>query len=400
MLKTQWMSLELNTPCVFSSLTLMSNTDLEHHFEYYKKVLNTGIGAIVLPSVNPSRKDNSDICKSISDCITINTGFPNNSKMGFSVLGPTSNIIPINYGTRLAERICSISGNVKIDGSIANIGTYDDIKNAVKELCQTNIDALELNFSCPNVISRNSYKEANGSFLKEIRSITNLPISLKITPYQDYSEILESIENEIDGITISNAYIGLIPPKIDDVCSSPFERRTHWSPSGIYGPFEKNLTFYNLYKLIALAKSKQLSLACVGGLINAEDIIQAIMIGADVVQLSSAIVWEGIGFIDYCLSGIEKYLMDKNISSINNIKGIALYNIKDNADVLGEYDKNHTVHVNTEKCKKCKNCRCCNRLCVAISQEENGKVSIDEHLCSGCKWCFNQCLNGAIEIRY
>ena len=119
--------------------------------------------------------------------------------------------------------------------------------------------------------------------------------------------------------------------------------------------------------MIALAKSKQLSLACVGGLINAEDIIQAIMIGADVVQLSSAIVWEGIGFIDYCLSGIEKYLMDKNISSINNIKGIALYNIKDNADVLGEYDKNHTVHVNTEKCKKCKNCRCCNRLCVAIS---------------------------------
>lgn len=394
------MSLKLNTPCVFSSLTLMSNTDLKHHIEYYKKILNTNIGAIVLPSIDPSKLYNSDMCKSISDCVTLKTGLPNNSNMGFSVLGPTSNIIPLNYGIKLAEKICSISGDVKIIGSIVNIGTYDDIENAVRKLCEIDIDALELNFSCPNIINKKSYKKINSNLLKEIHSITNIPISLKITPYQDYFEIFDSIENEIDGITVSNAYIGLIPPKIDHIGYSPFERRKYWSPSGIYGPFEKNLTFYNLYKLTEIAMRKQLSLACVGGLVNAEDVIQAMMLGADVVQLSSAIAWEGIEFIDNCLYRMEKYLIDNNISSINDIKGIALSKIKTNSDILGEYDKCYTVYVNTEKCKRCRSCRCCNRLCVAISQDKNGEVSIDEHLCSGCKWCFHQCINGAIEIRY
>lgn len=397
-LKTKWMSLDLKTPCVFASLTLMSNTDLEHHIEYYRKVLSTNIGAIVLPSINPLRIDNPKICKSISDCVTIETGLKKNSKMGFSVLGPTSNIISLDYGIRLAEEICSISGNTKIVGSIANIGDYDAIIRAAKELCQTNIAALELNFSCPNVISKNNYKEAKYSLLKEIRSTVNIPISLKVTPYQDISEIYESIGNAIDGVTISNAYIGLIPPKIDDISYSPFERRECWSPSGIYGPFEKNLTFYNLYKLASMAKSDQLSLACVGGLVNYEDIIQAIMLGADVVQLSSAIAWEGIEFIDSCLSEIEQYMINMGFSTIKDLKGIALERIKENTDSLGEYTKRYTVHVDSEKCKRCRNCRCCNRLCVAISQNNNGNVTINKDLCSGCKWCYNQCINGAIEI--
>ena len=190
------MSLKLNTPCVFSSLTLMSNTDLKHHIEYYKKILNTNIGAIVLPSIDPSKLYNSDMCKSISDCVTLKTGLPNNSNMGFSVLGPTSNIIPLNYGIKLAEKICSISGDVKIIGSIVNIGTYDDIENAVRKLCEIDIDALELNFSCPNIINKKSYKKINSNLLKEIHSITNIPISLKITPYQDYFEIFDSIVYE------------------------------------------------------------------------------------------------------------------------------------------------------------------------------------------------------------
>lgn len=122
------------------------------------------------------------------------------------------------------------------------------------------------------------------------------------------------------------------------------------------------------------------------------------MLGADVVQLSSAIAWSGIGFINKCLSEIEEYLKSKNVSSINLIRGIALSKIEDNSDKLGNYDEFYTVQVNDEKCIKCNSCRCCNRLCVAISQGDSGKVSINQSLCSGCKWCFYQCVNGAIEF--
>lgn len=254
MLKTKWMMIELKSPCVFASLTLLSSANLDSHLEYYKKIIDTNIGAIVLPSINPLNVDDSYICKSISDCVTLETGLDDNNKMGFSVLGPTSNIISLNYGVALVKKVCNVSKDVKIVGSVANIGNNYDIINAVKKLCKTNVDALELNFSCPNVITKNSSEKLTVNLLREIRSISNLPISLKITPYQDYADVLDEIYNEIDGITISNAYIGLIPPNINGSNISPFTRRKRWSPSGLYGPFEKNLTFYNLYKIISLTK--------------------------------------------------------------------------------------------------------------------------------------------------
>ena len=195
-------------------------------------------------------------------------------------------------------------------------------------------------------------------------------------------------DGEIDGLTLSNAYVGLVSPKIEGAQYSPFERREEWAPCGVYGPFERLLTFYQLYKYHDIAKEKNLSIACVGGIVSVKEAIQSILLGADVVQLSSAIAWRGIHFFQKSNMILANYLTTHNFDNINFIKGSALPYIKSNVDELNNSSTKRKMKVDEGKCKKCKECMCCNRLCIAISQNSDGIVKINRDLCSGCKWCY------------
>lgn len=397
-LECEWMSLKLNSPYIMASLTLMSNVDLKRHIDYYKKANIAGAGAIVLPSVNPEVCGNSENNSVIVDSLTIDTGLHKKHRMGFAVLGPTvPNIIPLNYGLSLAKGLKKEIKGTPIIASVANIGQEEEIVRAVEELGKTGIDGIELNFSCPNIRIKNKRKSVlTNEFLKKIRKVIKQPISLKIRPYEDYSFILDSLDGEIDGLTLSNAYVGLVPPKIEGAQYSPFERREEWAPCGIYGPFERLLTFYQLYKYHDIAKEKNLSIACIGGIVSVKEAIQSILLGADVVQLSSAIAWRGIHFFQKSNMILANYLTTHNFDNINFIKGSALPYIKSNVDELNNSSTKRKMKVDEGKCKKCKECMCCNRLCIAISQNSDGIVKINRDLCSGCKWCYYMCVNGAI----
>lgn len=392
------MGIKLSSPCVLASLTLMSNTEISRQIEYYLKVVEMGAGAIVLPSVNPSLKFNKNT-KVLASCVPITTGLSSRAKMAFSVLGPTTNLPSVEYNKILAENLCTQCPNTPIIASVANIGTENEILEAIKILSSTGVKGLELNFSCPNVVTHN--KDETGltiDLLRKIRSSTNLPISLKLTPYNNYNHLLSLLDDEIDGLTLSNAYIGLIPPNINDDSYTPFSGLKKWSPSGVYGPFEKLLTYYNIYNIQKFAATKKLSIACVGGLVNSQDIIQALLLGADIVELSSVIAWEGISIFTKFNDEILEYLNHTGVATIDDLKGRALPAIVDSANTAYLYSSQHTMKVDEHLCKKCNSCICCDKMCIAISQDFNKKVHIDQNLCSGCGWCYHTCINNAISV--
>lgn len=394
-LECSWMGLNLKNPCVMASLTLMSNVELDKHIEYYMKAISLGASAIVLPSVNPSLKKKSESVE--ASCLPIKSGISKNDNMAFAVLGPTKNLLSVEYGVALAEKLCKKCPEVPIIASIANVGTEQEILCTIQNMNTTGVSGIELNFSCPNVVTKDteSKNKLTISLLKRIREMTRLPLSLKLTPYDNYQDILLNLNDEVNGLTISNAYIGLIPPNIEP-SFSPFSHSEQWSPCGVYGPYEKLLTFYHLYSIGKIAKSKNIDIACVGGLINFQDVIQAILLGADVVELSSAIAWNGINSFKKINAEIEKYLYDKKINSLNELKGVALPFIQDSADIVLYGTNNTKMYVDENKCKKCSTCLCCNKMCIAISQGEDGVVHINQDLCSGCGWCSHSCINNAI----
>lgn len=396
-IKCSWMSLELNSPYVMGSITLMSSVNLSAHINYYKKICALGAGAVVLPSVNPKAHNYADNNSSFVESLMIDTGL-NHNKMGFALLGPTSpNIISLEYGIELASRLKREVRDTPILASIANLGNDNEIIKAVYQISKTGIDGIELNFSCPNIkIKSKQDNNLTIKLLSEIRKITKLPISLKLTPFDDYSTIMNSLDGEIDGLTLSNAYIGLIPPRLNNTHYSPFKLKENWAPCGVYGPFEKPLTFYRLYSYYEIAKTKNLSVACTGGIVSSEDAIQSILLGADVVQFSSAIAWNGVDFFLESNTFLMNYLKENNYYDINSIKGTAIPYIKQNVDELQISSTGRKMKVNPQKCKKCSRCSCCNRLCIAISQNTNGTVIINNDLCNGCGWCYYMCKHGAI----
>lgn len=395
-LDCKWMSLNLRSPFIMASLTLISNVSINEHVKYYKKVCDMGAGAIVLPSVNPHFYGNTFENQTIADCLTFNTGCNKNSRTGFTVLGPTKpNIVSVEYGNNLAGRVRN-ECKIPIIGSVADLGTEAEIINTVTKLCEAKVDGIEFNVSCPNIITMGKDQSIRVlNILKRIRKSHKIPISLKLSPQKDYSNLLRSIGGLVDGLTLSNAYIGLVPPTIQINSPSPFKRRTKWSPSGIYGPFERLLTYNTLYTYREFAYKNALSIACVGGIDSIHDAIQAFLLGADVVQLSSAILWKSISVFNEYNTSLLNYMEDAGISNISKIKGTALQYIEKCSDDL-PMPQNRKMSVDNQKCKKCFDCNCCNRLCIAIHQNSNGFVYIDKELCSGCGMCLKLCPNSAI----
>ncbi len=318
--------------------------------------------------------------------------------MGFSVLGPVMpNVISIDYGVNLAGKLKSACNDIPIIGSVLDLGSKEEIVSTVTKLCKVGVDGIEFNISCPNVITMGIKECAQiRDILSQIRKKCSIPISLKISPQKDYSGLLPTVVDIIDGLTLSNAYIGLVPPNTEGMSVSPFKRRNEWAPSGVYGPFERLLTFNTIFSFHNLVEKNKLSIACVGGITSVQDAIQALMLDADVVQLSSAILWHGVSIFNEYNNLLLRYINEKGVNSVNQLKGLALQYIKDNSSDLPEPRK-RTMSIDDKKCKKCQKCKCCDRLCIAIHQDDRDhSVSINKELCSGCGMCMELCPNSAI----
>lgn len=396
MIRCTWMGLSLKSPIILASLTLCSRPNIQHHLAFFQRAKEYGVGAIILPSIHPLRK-NESIGNPHVRTATLSTGLHHSNKsncMGFAVLGTTDNIVSVEYGLNLACNSTSLG--IPIIGSISNIGTEDDFLETVHQLSHIpGLSGLELNFSCPNV--------QNGlplsiSLLKKINFVNknHLPISIKLSPREDYSHLL-SHQHLFDGITLSNAYTGLVPPDTSKSESSPFGDMSHWRPTGVYGPQEKYLTFYDIWNFKTNPNTNTLQLSSVGGFVNGDDVLQAILLGSDSVQLSSAIFWNGLSIIQNCNHRLESYLKEHSLS-FSQIKGSAFKQIVSSDSDLANERPHRTMTINKQKCKTCTVCNCIERSCYAITQAENKSIPvIDKLLCSGCGWCQKMCLFNAIE---
>ena len=396
----QWMGLELKNPFLLASLTLFSKVNLEEHVRFLENIFNNGASGIVLPSVNPSKKNltKDDVVVEVKP---IPSGVGHSGYMGFTVFGPPkTNIVSVEYGIELLKKIKSRHKDEKVIASIANMGSEKEFIDTLKLIEENGADGIELNFSCPNVLTMNESANVTNltiDILKSIRTNIDIPISLKTSPNYDHTELLNSITNEIDSLTLSNAFLGLLPPKLDLSHVSPLERTEVWTPTGIYGPQELMITYYNLYRYGKIARDKGIHISCVGGICTKEQAIQAILLGADTVQFSSAVAWKGVSIFRDSINCLERFMTENCLSKVQDIKSRALSNIISGADDIIEFTEKKIRTIDEEKCLKCISCECVERLCVAFTQKDR-KVSINPQLCSGCGWCSVLCKGHAIKI--
>jgi len=144
----------------------------------------------------------------------------------------------------------------------------------------------------------------------------------------------------------------------------------------------------------------RLPICVLGGAYNWRDAVEFILMGASLIQLHGTVLQRGIGLIDELKSGINDYLDEKMISSVDKLVGKSLA-------FMSEPDQlPRTVRVvasiDDKLCTRCGNCfRVCAGLGYnAISLNAQRKPAIDKKKCVGDGLCVAACpVVGCMSLR-
>ena len=163
------------------------------------------------------------------------------------------------------------------------------------------VDYFVLNVSCPNVGSHAKLndKEYLLELITACQRQNNLfqikkPILLKIAPdlnNAQLDEIIDSVnETQIDGVIASNT-----STKRDQLKASE-ERLKEIGNGGVSGQPIKNQST-QVIKYLADTSSKSFPIIGVGGIHSAEDALEKLAAGADLVQVYTGFIYEGPSLI-------------------------------------------------------------------------------------------------------
>jgi dihydroorotate dehydrogenase len=254
----------------------------------FNELANFGFGFIEIGTVTPKQQDGNP--KKRVFRLKTDNGLIN--RMGFN-----------NNGLKaVIEKLRSNKGNVLIGGNIGKNtttlpdGYTNDYLKCFKEL-HLYVDYFVLNVSCPNVGSH--AKLTDKKYLKELITAVQKenknyklqkPILLKIAPDLNtiqLNEIIELVaETKIEGVIASNTSICRDGLK---VTNKQLEAIGNGGLSGL--PIKDRST--SVIKYLADNSNKAFPIIGVGGIHSAEDALEKIAVGADLVQIYTGFIYEG-----------------------------------------------------------------------------------------------------------
>ena len=195
-----------------------------------------------------------------------------------------------------------------------NAVTPDGWVQYAVDLANMGVDALELNFytlPVKETVSPHKIEEDQCEILRSVKSNVSIPVGVKISPYYTHLfHFSQSLENAgADGITMFNRFF---QPDIDIVNEK--EMTT----------FSFSQTGDNLLHLrwIGLLKDRvSIPLTASNGVLDGEDMIKALLSGADSAQVVSTLYKNGVGHLTAMLNELEKWMTDNEYESIDDFKG-------------------------------------------------------------------------------
>ena len=272
-------------------------------------------------------------------------------------------------------------------------------------LCEENgADAIELNFSCPNMMEGGlgsdigQRPELVERFTAAARRGARIPVLAKLTPNVDrMSPAAEAARRGgADGIAAINtikSIIGVNP-------------HTYVSAPAVHGMSAVGGYSGNAVKPIALRFIEEMGhnpalagmhLSAMGGVETWQDALEFLMLGGGSIQVTTAVMQYGYRIIDDLKAGLNLYLAEKGFGSVSDVVGIALDSVSDTTDVL-ERDTIVYPKFNASKCIGCGRCAisCADGGHQAISLSADRRPRMDARKCVGCHLCVLVCPQRAI----
>jgi dihydroorotate dehydrogenase (fumarate) len=302
-LTTRFFGLNLKTPIIVGSAGLSNSV------EKIKLLAENGAGAVVLKSVFEEEIQNEFQAEFQKQ------GIDHSNLEYLDYLDYEIKNDKIKQYLELIQGVKKAGIDIPIVASI-NCTSGNEWAFFAKKLAASGVDALELNlFLLPSDINRTAEQVSQYYFstINKVIDQVNIPITLKISPYfADLARMVKELsETRIEGITLFNRFYNvdidlenqeLVPAKI-------------LSDSTEY--------FQTLRWIGMLSGHVECDLAASTGIQDSTTALKMIMAGASAVQVVSGIYKYGYEFINQMVIGIEKWMDDHNIATINEIIGSA-----------------------------------------------------------------------------
>ena len=174
----------------------------------------------------------------------------------------------------------------------------EDFTFCAQKACEAGAKAIELNYSCPNVVSKEGSIYNDAELSKRIsqsvkKAINHIPLMIKIGYISD-KKILENIIKTnapyVDGIAAINTITMKTRFRSNRQSALPGNGRLN---SGICGSIIKDLALQMTRRINRIRKggSYDFILCGVGGIMNYEDIDDYLEAGADIIMSATGAMW-------------------------------------------------------------------------------------------------------------
>lgn len=210
---------------------------------------------------------------------------------------------------------------------IANISgsTVEEYAEVTRLFDDSEIDAMEINISCPNVkeggVAFGNDPEMSARVVEACRKVTDKPLITKLSPNQ--TDIQENarrcIEAGTDGFAVINTLMGMA---IDVEERIPVIGNNQ---GGLSGPAIKPIALLKTHQVYQVCKAHDIPIIGQGGIVTAQDALEFIIAGASAVGVGTALFYDPL-ICPKINDGIVEYLERHEMSEVSQLVGTLVLN--------------------------------------------------------------------------
>ena len=286
------------------------------------------------------------------------------------------------------------------------MGENEDEWEELARLCAENgADAIELNFSCPNMAEGGlgsdigQVPELVERFTAAARRGTDIPILAKLTPNVAKMSLAAEAAKRggADGIAAINTIKSIIGVSPHTYVSAPAVHGMS-AVGGYSGAAVKPIALRFIAELAKNPEIDGMHLSAMGGVETWQDALEYLLLGAGSIQVTTAVMQYGYRIIDDLKAGLNLYLAEKGLEHVDQVRGLALDSVSETTDVL---ERDTIIYPKFER-EKCIGCGRCSISCAdgghqAIRMGEDRRPILDGKRCVGCHLCILICPQRAIR---
>ena len=308
-LKTHFCGLELDSPIVL----LSGCVGFGEEYTRIEGFSNTDVGAICLKGTTLEPR--------LGNIPSRITETPEGMINAIGLQNPGTDIVINEIMPKLDKQetrfIINISGS--------SIEEYGEI---AKRFDDSDIDAIEINISCPNVkeggVAFGNDPDMSYRVVEICRKNTSKPLITKLSPNQTNIALnaQRCIDAGTDGLAVINTLMGM---SIDTKTRRPVIGNNQ---GGLSGPAIKPVALLKVHQVYQVSKKYNVPIIGQGGIMTANDAIEFIIAGASTIGIGTALFYDPLA-CPKINNGISQYLIDHQLNSIDELIGTVELNSAD-----------------------------------------------------------------------